>query len=1283
MMSGGDLDGDQFAVFWDCRLVKFAANFRQAPLDYLAPPKQSPSSGDLIEHLFTSEQTILGRIDALFWRYASAEGITSKKCEQLALIFSRAVDKLPNDAQALDELERRAPQVNDSALWVRLEKKQAVRRELCSSENADDFWATFRSSNCWESIPCEVVGSAIAPSISSELSFDIRPKMMKHAVAKFHGIIACSCHSARLSLVGARVACKFNCEDAWCGKTHPSPEAAAAQWRALAEKTLTEEAPSVVRYHEALGVVQGIIGRLFGPREAVKRAEEELDADRWSAAARHKLDSALDSLAAASSGSIWRKLNERALAKEGDLASARAGVQEMAKQSKVQAACLAQTKWMWSSARPLRGPFDQWLAWAKVKVLRRRLEEKKARSDKLRKQVLEEKQEIEAERDEHFSEDALLQAKAALQESAVSIQGLDVALRSFSSRVARLLLQHGVPEDWLSCNRELQLALGREKRRLTHVMPVYAYRAAIVEKLRKRGAVVVTAGTGSGKSTQIPGYLVDDLDLQGPVVCTQPRRVAAKSLAERVAEEFGTELGELVGYHVGSRGGGGGEPQKKSSRTALLFVTDGLLLHNQRQELGAMVIDEAHERGRDSDLLLARWRRKCLEGIAVPPLVVMSASINAQRFADYLQCEVVDIPGKMYDVEEHYVPLPAATDLDHKESEYVNAFCQHACDVLYDKIVGKAQQGDVLIFLPGKGEIQECIRLIKDRELANSTEEQAVPQPPKQGADRYQNRNDLAALQSQLADLSKQEFGLQNKVGGGSSKRQLRKRMAQLQKKKSEIKQKIWDLEQRSKFQREQDRNKHTHWTAKLQTSIWGAQELVDVYALYSAMPAHEQDMAIHSESRRNHKTRYVRKVVCCTNIAETSLTIDGVRFVMDAGLARQVKFDHELRCSSLCLVSTSQAAAVQRKGRAGRVASGWCYRLFSHEEFKQRPAFEDPEMLKVPVERLLLYLLHHRIGDIEDLGLLDAPPELAIRTAKQTLIDLGFLTPDGRSLTEDGLIAAQLDLQPWSSRMLLESGSLQCTGRSSVLAALLEETDVQWQLEHAEFFAPQGDPFSLLRLWDAYVGCGEKARDRKVWCERRQLSPEEFAAVQMRLERIQRVLRQNKRPGGGEGTDDAVTRAFVRGYFQFFAVHHDPRFPRAGYSVLTPLLRNDVGDAGYAGRKAAPTSVHSAHVAGGADVAAVTTVPVACKPGSETSVLSKKLLKVELSHCSTLHLQARQPAPWAIFTSLRTTSSKPPRTTMSVACAVEPAMVLQEAPRAGRDVFFCRSILTEVNWRC
>ncbi|HIL08232.1 MAG TPA: ATP-dependent RNA helicase, partial [Candidatus Latescibacteria bacterium] len=396
------------------------------------------------------------------------------------------------------------------------------------------------------------------------------------------------------------------------------------------------------------------------------------------------------------------------------------------------------------------------------------------------------------------------------------------------------------------------------------MLPILKHRREILAHLTTGNRLVLTAPTGSGKTTQIPQILHRERNAR--IAVLQPRRLATRLVAQRVAQEMGAELGGLVGYQTR-------HDSKVSAKTRIRFLTEGLFLRllqsdPKLDEFDIVVLDEFHERSVDADVTLGLIRR--LQETSRPDLlfVVMSATLDSERLATYLQCPTVTAIGRLHPVDIRYRPASA------EQPPW-----DQACDALYD-LLNKGLDGDVLVFMPGA----------------------------------YEIRRTIAAAQERLARLA----------------------------------------------------------------------EPLDFRPLYGSLPPREQDAAIAAGPRR--------KIVVATNVAETSITIEGIRHVIDSGLARVHRHDPRRGIDALLMESISQASTEQRAGRAGRTAPGTCTRLWSSQEQQARPERNAPEIQRVDLADAALQLLSMGIETLDDFPWLDAPDTQANERATTLLTNLSAL---------------------------------------------------------------------------------------------------------------------------------------------------------------------------------------------------------------------------------------------------------------------------------------------------
>jgi ATP-dependent helicase HrpB len=446
-------------------------------------------------------------------------------------------------------------------------------------------------------------------------------------------------------------------------------------------------------------------------------------------------------------------------------------------------------------------------------------------------------------------------------------------------------------------------------------LPIYEIEAALIAQVREHHRLIIQAPTGSGKSTQVPQMLLRQglLDA-GQAVVLQPRRLAARLLAARVARECGCKLGAEVGYQIRFENVTGPE-------TRIRYVTEGVLLRQMLQAptipgVRVLIFDEFHERHLYGDVTLARALE--LQESSRPDLriLVMSATLDAGPIQSYLQpCAVLRSEGRMFPVDVEYAPYRTGPNGPPVWDRAAEAF---------QKGVQAGEGGDVLVFMPGSFEIQRTIQALEE-----------VPE----------SRGYL-------------------------------------------------------------------------------------LLPLHGELPARDQDAAV---------TRYDRpKVVVSTNVAETSITIDGVRLVIDSGLARIARYDPHRGINTLLIEKISRASADQRSGRAGRTAPGRCHRLWSHEEHQERPLHELPEIKRLELAEVVLTLKAAGVMDLRRFRWLDPPQERSLSDAESLLTDLGALDRQG-AITALGRRMLSFPIHPRYSRMLLAAREHGCVYQAALFAALTQ----------------------------------------------------------------------------------------------------------------------------------------------------------------------------------------------------------------------------------------------------
>jgi ATP-dependent helicase HrpB len=448
-------------------------------------------------------------------------------------------------------------------------------------------------------------------------------------------------------------------------------------------------------------------------------------------------------------------------------------------------------------------------------------------------------------------------------------------------------------------------------------LPIDTLQDGLVAACGRVRRLVLRAPTGSGKSTRIPQMLLDLNLVQGQIVVLQPRRIAARLLAARIAQERGVRLGGEVGYQIRFE-------RVESAQTRIKFVTEALLLRQMASDpelkgIGAVVFDEFHERNLHSDVALALARR--LQETHRPDLLIvaMSATLDTESVAKWLgSAETLAADGRAYPVQIEYTHLPrnSTRPIWDAAAEQVR------------RVLREESEGDILVFMPGSYEIMRTIGAVRN-----------LPE------------------------------------SGG-----------------------------------------------------------VDILPLYGELPPEEQDRAV--------KPSPGRKVIVATNVAETSLTIPGVRAVVDAGLARIARFDPHRGIDTLLVEPVSQASAEQRAGRAGRTGPGRCIRLWSQTDHEARPLREVPEIKRVDLSETILLLLTSGWGEAATFPWYEKPEDKALQRALTVLADLGAVDAQGK-LTSLGRRMSVFPAHPRYARMLLAAGELDCVYEVCRIAGLAQGRDI------------------------------------------------------------------------------------------------------------------------------------------------------------------------------------------------------------------------------------------------
>ena len=494
-------------------------------------------------------------------------------------------------------------------------------------------------------------------------------------------------------------------------------------------------------------------------------------------------------------------------------------------------------------------------------------------------------------------------------------------------------------------------------------LPITAHAEEIVTAIREHQVVIVCGDTGSGKTTQLPKLaLTAGRGRRGLIGCTQPRRLAAVSMARRVAEEFGEEPGRTVGFQHRF-------DKRLSAETRIKFMTDGILLAETRTDrhfraYDTLIIDEAHERSLNIDFLLGILKRTVARRRDLS-LIISSATLDVARFSTFFGgAPIVSVPGRLYPIETRWRPA------DEEDEADLPRQIARAVDELSTE--GK---GDILVFLPGERDIREAAETLTGR--------------------RYPG---------------------------------------------------------------------------------------TEIIPLLASLPAGEQQRALTLSSNR--------RIILSTNVAETSVTLPGIRYVIDSGLVRLNRYNPRTHVQRLQIEPVSQASANQRKGRCGRIAPGVCIRLYGEDDFKKRDAYTPPEILRSSLAGVILTMLDLKLGDIASFPLIDPPSPAMIREGYRELEQLGALEPVHRRETDPdreeapfqlsrlGRQLARLPLEPALGRVLFAADREESLADALILVAAMECDDprrrpIEQKEEadrlHARFLSPVSDFAALLKLWRWY----------------------------------------------------------------------------------------------------------------------------------------------------------------------------------------------------------------------
>ncbi|MBD0786598.1 ATP-dependent RNA helicase HrpA [Vibrio sp. Y2-5] len=550
------------------------------------------------------------------------------------------------------------------------------------------------------------------------------------------------------------------------------------------------------------------------------------------------------------------------------------------------------------------------------------------------------------------------------------------------------------------------------------LLPVSQKRDDIAKAIQENQVVIVAGETGSGKTTQLPKICAElGRGKYGLIGHTQPRRLAARSVATRIAEEMETELGNFVGYKVRFN-------DQISDQTQIKLMTDGILLaeiqHDRfLNQYDTIIIDEAHERSLNIDFILG-YLKQLLPRRPDLKVIITSATIDPERFSNHFNnAPIIEVSGRTYPVDTRYRPLSSDEDSERDQLEGIFEAVEELCD---------EGLGDILIFMNGEREIRDTADALSKRNLRDT--------------------------------------------------------------------------------------------------------EIVPLYARLSA-----------GEQNKIFQPHAGRRIVLATNVAETSLTVPGIKYVIDPGTARISRYSYRTKVQRLPIEPISQASANQRKGRCGRVEEGICIRLYSEEDFNSRPEFTDPEILRTNLASVILQMTALGLGDIEAFPFVEAPDKRNILDGVRLLEELGAIKEESKNsskqLTEVGRKLARLPIDPRLARMVIEAPRMGCLKEVMIIASALSIQDPRERPsdkqqssddKHRRFHHEESDFLTFVNLWD-YIKQQQKALTGNQF--RRQCKQDylnylrirEWQDVYFQLHQSMREMdyKLNDEPGSYEGVHTAI----------------------------------------------------------------------------------------------------------------------------------------------------------------
>ena len=568
-------------------------------------------------------------------------------------------------------------------------------------------------------------------------------------------------------------------------------------------------------------------------------------------------------------------------------------------------------------------------------------------------------------------------------------------------------------------------------------LPITSKKQDIINAIKKNKVVIISGETGSGKTTQIPKFCLEaGQGIKGVIGCTQPRRIAAITVAKRIAEELNESIGKSIGYKIRF-------DDKTKARTCIKIMTDGILLAETQRDrflnaYDTIIVDEAHERSLNIDFTLGILKDLVKKRDDLK-LIITSATIDTQKFSKaFDNAPIIEVTGRMYPVETMYMPFLNKEEENGtiEDQGYVEA----AADAV-NLLLSQSRSGDILVFMPTEQDIGETIELIRGKNHPSVT-----------------------------------------------------------------------------------------------------------VLPLFARLSAKDQ--------ARIFSRQVGQKVIVATNVAETSLTIPGIKYVVDTGLARIPEYSPRTRTTSLPVTLISQSSANQRLGRCGRVENGICIRLFDEDDFNARPFFTSPEILRSNLAEVILRMISLTLGDVASFPFIDAPAPKSIKDGFDTLIEL-FAIKEEKSLkiqkkkktyglTKIGRTMARLPIDPKLSRILIEADRNGCLKEAAIITTALAISDPRQRpadktqaadQKHALYKDPGSDFVTLLNIWNAVKTAEKKLSSRsklKKYCQDHFLSFKRMREWNEINGQIIRILKDHGLQGKKEFTPPTETSGMKAKTFEF-----------------------------------------------------------------------------------------------------------------------------------------------------